>query len=98
MSSVIFQPYRKRMLPLFFFRDRRRAKNCIAERFKKLKELSRHRGIKSGLTFWLFNLSAVQRFNVVTLLTNYKFSFTTPSCCSFAQGALVATSLAASLG
>jgi hypothetical protein len=28
----------------------------------------------------------------------YKFSFTTPSCCSVAQGALVGTSVAASLG
>src|SRR5437870_12930005 len=30
--------------------------------------------------------------------TPYKFNFTTPSCCSFAQGALVGTSVAASLG
>jgi hypothetical protein len=36
---VTFQPYRKRRLPPFFFLDRRRAKNCIAERLKKLKEL-----------------------------------------------------------
>src|ERR1700745_1845547 len=29
---------------------------------------------------------------------NHKLSFTTPSCCSVAQGALVGTSVAASLG
>jgi len=63
MSSVIFQPYRKRMLPLFLFRTET-SEELHPERLKKLKELSRHRGIKSGLTF---DSLTFQRFQRLTL-------------------------------